>query len=119
VHRIGLGMIVGEEFFTTPDAFNERPGQYLLELSDPGRAAELKANFAGVRGGPGSGPRAASAEADGHITERARARDRPGGTHDRLARNSRLVVKKKCWPRISRIDTNQIQISFALIRVDS
>jgi len=44
----GLGMIVGEEFFTTPDAFNERPGQYLLELSDPGRAAELKANFAGV-----------------------------------------------------------------------
>jgi phosphoribosylformylglycinamidine synthase len=44
----GLGMIVGEEFFTKPDAFDERPGRYLLELSDPGRAAELKANFAGI-----------------------------------------------------------------------
>jgi phosphoribosylformylglycinamidine synthase len=44
----GLGVIVGEAFFTKPDAFEERPGQYLLELTDPGRAAELKANFAGV-----------------------------------------------------------------------
>jgi phosphoribosylformylglycinamidine synthase II len=44
----GLGMIVGEEFFTSPDAFEERPGRYLLELTDPGRADELRANFAGV-----------------------------------------------------------------------
>jgi len=44
----GLGLIVGEEFFTSPAAFEERPGRYLLELNDPARAEELRANFAGA-----------------------------------------------------------------------
>lgn len=44
----GLGLIVGEAFFTSPDAFDETPGRYLLELTDPGRADELRANFAGI-----------------------------------------------------------------------
>ncbi|MBA3269672.1 MAG: phosphoribosylformylglycinamidine synthase subunit PurS, partial [Acidobacteria bacterium] len=39
----GLGLIVSEQFFTSPDAFEERPGRYLLELNDLGRAEELRA----------------------------------------------------------------------------
>ncbi|HEV2292766.1 MAG TPA: phosphoribosylformylglycinamidine synthase subunit PurS [Tepidisphaeraceae bacterium] len=44
----GLGVICGEDFFTSPDAFDERPGRYLLELSDPGRAEVLRASCADV-----------------------------------------------------------------------
>jgi phosphoribosylformylglycinamidine synthase len=44
----GMGLIVGEEYFESDNAFVERPGRYLVELSDLAHAEALRADFAAV-----------------------------------------------------------------------
>ena len=42
----GKGLIVGADQFMTDNAFAERPGRYLLELTDPTGVDELRSRVA-------------------------------------------------------------------------
>jgi phosphoribosylformylglycinamidine synthase II len=44
----GLGLIIGQEHLMTDDAFAERPGRYLVELTDVQHADKLRADLAPV-----------------------------------------------------------------------
>src|SRR5439155_1633642 len=44
----GLGLIVGQEHFMTDQAFDERPGRYLIELRDAEHVDAVRSDFAGV-----------------------------------------------------------------------